>query len=332
LIKALIFALHKAYLEKFLRNNNQALGMIHSFNFKSIYRSRYLFLIFLGCLIFVLQAGDNIASGAREFAHVDLASPSKSDRLMPQAKRVDIRGIRLAHLWDGTPEAELNKMPSPKADRLILAYASQAQPQSDAIDALQRFDNENTVKLVPQPKPRPVKALAAKFAKKIMAPMALLSKNFAKPTLMPMQQPSPTQEQEVKLASIAPASLPSAVEATEAVSALNLPYTLQIASVKTGCFPEKLVGLMKKIEDRYHKKVIVTSGLRERGRKGSLHLHCAAADIIVPGVPSIELARFARTLPEVGGVGRYCHPYMIHIDIGGARDWIYGCKRREAHS
>lgn len=103
------------------------------------------------------------------------------------------------------------------------------------------------------------------------------------------------------------------------------PFVLQTTSVDMSCAPPKLVGLLRTIEKRYGKKVVVTSGNRTRGRRGSLHLRCMAADIIVPGVDADDLARFARTIPGIGGVGRYCHGNMIHVDIGRPREWKYGC-------
>lgn len=103
------------------------------------------------------------------------------------------------------------------------------------------------------------------------------------------------------------------------------PFVLQTSSVDMSCAPPKLVGLLRTIEKRYGKKVVVTSGNRTRGRRGSLHMRCMAADIIVPGVDADDLARYARTIPGIGGVGRYCHGNMIHVDIGRPREWKYGC-------
>lgn len=105
----------------------------------------------------------------------------------------------------------------------------------------------------------------------------------------------------------------------------GVPYVLQQGSVETACLKPELVEILRKIEGRYHHKVVITSGFRDRGRQGSLHRTCAAADIEVPGVAAATLAAFARTLPEIGGVGTYCHPTMIHVDIGTPRDWKYGC-------
>jgi hypothetical protein len=294
--------------------------MPRNFIFKSIYTSRSLFLILLGSLVFVLQTGDNIASSAHEFVSPDGAAlrSYKADRWMAPAIRPGIYGTRIAHLWDGTSEEELSKMPAPKGDRLMLAYAPEILPQSDATRALGRFDR--TADVVPEPKPRP-KALSAK---KTGVPMALLG-NFPKSAAIQLEQPAASPQPEIKLASIAPTTVPNPAETTGTLASLNLPYKLQIASVQTGCFPEKLVGFMQTIEEKFQRKVVVTSGFRDHGRQGSLHLHCAAADILVPGVNAATLANFAKSIPGIGGVGSYCHPWMIHIDVGHRRDWNFGC-------
>ncbi len=114
--------------------------------------------------------------------------------------------------------------------------------------------------------------------------------------------------------------------ATRAIDTpFGVPYVLQQGSVETACLKPELVEILRKIEGRYHQKVVITSGFRDRGRQGSLHRTCAAADIEVPGVSAATLAAYARSIPDIGGVGTYCHPNMIHVDIGTPRDWKYGC-------
>jgi hypothetical protein len=105
----------------------------------------------------------------------------------------------------------------------------------------------------------------------------------------------------------------------------GVPYTLQTSSVQFSCAPPALLSLLRAFERRYGQKVVVTSGYRSRGRTGSMHRRCLAADIIVPGVSANDLAKFARTIPGMGGIGHYCHPNMIHIDVGTPREWKYGC-------
>ncbi|WP_457302348.1 YcbK family protein, partial [Phyllobacterium sp. P5_D12] len=89
---------------------------------------------------------------------------------------------------------------------------------------------------------------------------------------------------------------------------------VQRENVQVACLKPQLVGMLKTIERRYGKSVIVTSGYRSppynrlvNGAKASLHMSCAAADIQIPGVSKWELANFARSMPGRGGVGTYCH-------------------------
>lgn len=105
----------------------------------------------------------------------------------------------------------------------------------------------------------------------------------------------------------------------------GIPYVLQTASVETACLKPDMIELLHKIETKYGQKVVITSAARDRGRRGSMHRQCAAADIIVPGVSAEKLAAYARTIPGIGGVGTYCHSELVHVDTGTPRDWKYGC-------
>ena len=109
----------------------------------------------------------------------------------------------------------------------------------------------------------------------------------------------------------------------------------QTESVDVACLKPSLVRVLKVIERRYGRKLIVTSGYRSRARniaargaKNSMHMYCAAADIQVPGVSKWELATFLRGMPSRGGVGTYCHTNSVHVDIGPERDWNWRCRRR----
>ncbi|MCE1235719.1 MAG: D-Ala-D-Ala carboxypeptidase family metallohydrolase [Hyphomicrobiales bacterium] len=105
----------------------------------------------------------------------------------------------------------------------------------------------------------------------------------------------------------------------------GVPYVLQTASVETACLKSELIDILRRIEAKYGQKAVITSGYRNRGRSGSMHRTCAAADIEIPGVSAAALAAFARTIPGIGGVGTYCHSELVHVDIGTPRDWKYGC-------
>ena len=108
----------------------------------------------------------------------------------------------------------------------------------------------------------------------------------------------------------------------------------QRESVDVSCFKPKLVYMLKSIERHFGKRIVVTSGYRSpahnrrvRGAPKSQHMNCAAADIVVEGVSKWELARFARSIPNRGGVGTYCHN-AVHVDVGPERDWNWRCGRR----
>jgi uncharacterized protein YcbK (DUF882 family) len=110
----------------------------------------------------------------------------------------------------------------------------------------------------------------------------------------------------------------------------------QNESVDVACLKPSLVRVLKAVEGRYGKKLVVTSGYRNldrnrraRGAKNSLHMYCAAADIQVQGISKWELAAYLRTMPGRGGVGTYCHTDSVHIDVGPERDWNWRCRRRK---
>jgi uncharacterized protein YcbK (DUF882 family) len=111
---------------------------------------------------------------------------------------------------------------------------------------------------------------------------------------------------------------------------------VQTDRVDVACLKPSLVRVLKQIESRYGKKVLVTSGYRSpprnraaRGAKNSLHMFCAAADIKVEGVTKFELAQYLRTMPGRGGVGTYCHTNAVHVDVGPERDWNWRCRRKK---
>lgn len=117
----------------------------------------------------------------------------------------------------------------------------------------------------------------------------------------------------------------------------NLPNGLRLAhkAVDARCLKPQLINLLKTIERNYNRPVYITSGYRNpiynrkvNGANRSLHMSCAAADIIVPGVHKYEVAKFVRSLPGRGGVGTYCHQ-AIHVDIGPRRDWNWSCSAKK---
>lgn len=109
-------------------------------------------------------------------------------------------------------------------------------------------------------------------------------------------------------------------------------FTLSDGNEKTGCLPKnrKLWSAMKKIRAHYGRPLEIESAyrspaynaaLRKRSKrvaKNSYHTRCAAIDMRIRGVSMRALAKFASTLPEVGGIGLYST--WIHIDVRARRN------------
>ena len=110
-------------------------------------------------------------------------------------------------------------------------------------------------------------------------------------------------------------------------------FTLSDGNEKTGCLhkDKRLYSAMKKIREHFGRPLEIESGyrspaynaaLRKRSKnvaKNSLHMRCAAIDFRIRGVPIKTIARYAASLPEVGGIGTY--RTWLHIDSGSRRYW-----------
>ena len=131
------------------------------------------------------------------------------------------------------------------------------------------------------------------------------------PGFRPMRQP-PLQQQETTTEEL---------EKEEERTPEPMHVERQTDYVDIACLKPELMALVRKAGDRFGTTPIITSGQRYRGRLGSYHRKCMAADFYVPGVPRADLARYLRSLPEAGGVGTYCHTKSVHIDIGEPRNW-----------
>lgn len=114
---------------------------------------------------------------------------------------------------------------------------------------------------------------------------------------------------------------------------------LQTDKVQVDCFKPELLAVLKRVERRYGKKVMVTSGYRspKRNRRAggvsnSTHIYCKAADIQVEGVSKWDLAKYLRSIEGRGGVGTYCRTNSVHIDVGSQRDWHHPCRRSGSRS
>lgn len=87
---------------------------------------------------------------------------------------------------------------------------------------------------------------------------------------------------------------------------------------------DKLVSLLQNIRDHYGRAVTINSGYRTEsynatigGAKASQHCKGTAADIVIAGVTPLEVARYAETLLEEGGIGLYGS--FTHVDVRDSR-------------
>ncbi len=177
----------------------------------------------------------------------------------------------------------------------------------------------------PMPRARPHYASVAPLSITGNAPEQQAEEDEAPPGIaerMDTQQPEPKAALGFFSSPTDPVKAPPRIKID---TPFGIPYVLQTASVETACLKPDMIELLHKIETKYGEKVVITSAARDRGRRGSMHRQCAAADIIVPGVSAEKLAAYARTIPGIGGVGTYCHSELVHIDTGTPRDWKYGC-------
>ena len=99
-------------------------------------------------------------------------------------------------------------------------------------------------------------------------------------------------------------------------------YTIQTPRVRHRCFPGRLRAVLAHIGRQVGRRLLVTSGLRSKGRRGSSHRKCLAADIRVPGVSVKRIVAAARSAPAIGGIGTYCNG-IVHVDVGPRRTWHY---------
>lgn len=97
-------------------------------------------------------------------------------------------------------------------------------------------------------------------------------------------------------------------------------YAIQTPRVRHRCFPGKLRAVLAHIARTVGRRPLVTSGHRSKGRRGSYHRKCLAADIRVPGISVKKIIAAARSAPAVGGVGTYCNG-IVHVDVGPKRSW-----------
>ena len=101
----------------------------------------------------------------------------------------------------------------------------------------------------------------------------------------------------------------------------------------TTIIDEKLVGYIQQIRDHFGKPVIITSpyrcevhNRRVGGATKSYHMQGKAADIVVQGVSSREVAKYAESI-GILGIGLYetsADGYFTHIDTRTTKSFWYG--------
>ena len=87
----------------------------------------------------------------------------------------------------------------------------------------------------------------------------------------------------------------------------------------------ELVKILQKIRDYFGKPVTINSAYRNKaynkkigGATYSQHIYGNAADIVVQGIKSEEIAKYAEYLmPKTGGIGLY--PTFTHVDVRAVR-------------
>ena len=102
----------------------------------------------------------------------------------------------------------------------------------------------------------------------------------------------------------------------------------QTARVMMHCFPASLRHVLARMSKHFGSPVIVTSGFRSGGRRGSLHRVCKAADIQIAGVRPSQIVGYAQLQDEVGGIGTYRHTRSVHVDVREQKISWYGNRGR----
>lgn len=130
---------------------------------------------------------------------------------------------------------------------------------------------------------------------------------------------------------------PAAADGSKQI--LGLTISPASASWKLEGLRPRLLRLLTRVQDHFGKHLHIVSGCRSKshnrrvnGAKRSQHLHCKAADFMVPGVSKYRLAAFLKQLPGRGGVGLYCRSSFVHLDVGPVREWHWRCRKRKARA
>ena len=87
----------------------------------------------------------------------------------------------------------------------------------------------------------------------------------------------------------------------------------------TTCLPDSVLRILADVSSRFG-PVNVTSTVRDRGRRNSMHRFCRAADFRVEGIASGTVVRYLRTRGDAGGLKVYRNG-LIHVDDSLVRSW-----------
>jgi hypothetical protein len=117
------------------------------------------------------------------------------------------------------------------------------------------------------------------------------------------------------------------------------PGSMTVDAVARLTLDARTLKLIRQIEIHFAQSAEIVSGCRAHehnvevgGAPHSYHLSCRAADIAIKGVAANEIAAFALTLPERGGIGTYCGLDIVHVDVGSKRQWHRPCGLQVWHA
>jgi Peptidase M15 len=211
------------------------------------------------------------------------------------------------------------------------AKAGVASPFADAEDdAMSARATQPPLNILPNPEHLarlPILTFAPLPPRRPAAPPAAgISEAEADSEVMPEDEPASAPEQRASLSapSLPQLSTPQDIEEEEAKAPEPSVVEKQTDAVNIACLAPELMAIIERAGAHFKGTPIITSGQRQRGRLGSYHRKCMAADFFIEGVERATLAKYLRGLTGSGGVGTYCHTRAVHIDTGEPRNW-YQC-------
>ena len=232
------------------------------------------------------------------------------------------------------------RAPAAAPEPTVTAYAPAAEADAGPLEVAPAPTKTRVVR-VPLPAPRPVEFAAgeapevsqqAKAAPAMAPPPSALPVISALTLINP--EPAAPARPRTQLASLFVEGARLLLPASEALGHGGV-MEKQTERVDTSCFPTSLKDVLADIGQHFGGPVVVTSGYRSAGEnrhaggaRHSYHVRCLAADIQIGGIAPGDIARYARTLEAVGGVGRYGHTKSVHVDVGERKFSWFGLHRR----